>query len=114
MDDAISSVLHYDLNFISESATTIGTANEGLFGDIFHTTDDTLLSTPNVGVQIDAFFPFDNNVYPVIVESIIDNNHHIYYADGDSENVILDNETWRLPMSISSISVFLGNKSAKN
>jgi len=54
---------------------------------------------PNVGANIEVYWPVDKVYYPGIIKSYIKKTkkHQIDYEDGQSEKLVLDEETWRYP-----------------
>ena len=61
---------------------------------------------PQVGDNIEVFWPIDSRYYPGIVTEISASGYHTFqYDDGDNEALIINEENWRLSNSLHSSTV---------
>ena len=80
--------------------------------DAEHTSDDPHTS-PAVGDRPEVFWRIDNQFYPGVVQSVEHNKHVISYDDGDKEELVLSDETWRALPALNS-SIIPGKKLKSN
>lgn len=64
--------------------------------------DDTIADindqtvNPNLGDHIEVCWPLDNQYYPGVVKNVDENGQNVIsYADGDEEQLVMKDETWR-------------------
>ncbi len=99
----VSEAIHTLDDSIYENITTNGTSNDKITEKVnteqqpiedAEFTDDNVGNVPNVGDDIEVYWPLGDTFYPGNVESEEGGKFHIQYDDGSTEDLDMRNEVW--------------------